>query len=476
MACYAAVAPSLARLAEIVRDLRERTGVPGVAAGALLAGEEAIACDGVTSAEHPLPVDETTLFQVASLTKPFTATALVRLAAEGRVELDAPVRRYLPGFRLPRPEWTDRVRVEDLLTHRGGWQGDRFFVRAPAERTLAGLVDEFADNEQLSEPGAVWSYDNAAFCVAGRLIEVVCGEPYPAALRRLVLDPLGLSRSFLRADEVVTHRVAAPHVVGPAGPRVLRGAGWQPGWELEPCDAPAGGLVSCARDLLAWARFQLGDGRAPDGARILPEAALRRMQSDLHPAGCNDDGVGLAWLMRDLGGERFFGHTGQTVGYLSEILLQRERGFALVVVLNALSDAGLRRELRRRLLADLLGLRVEDPARAPAAPRDLGEYLGTWRGPFELQTLRAGDAPGELVLEPSGHPPRPGTWTPPPPPPSRWEFYAPDRLVARAPEALRGARAEFVRGPDGCVAWFRCGGRIGPRVDGAAARRDPRGG
>ena len=456
--------PSLARLDALVRELRQAARVPGVAVGCLLEGRSSVACDGVTSAEHPLPVDATTLFQVASLTKPFTATALVRLAAEGRLALDAPVARYLPDFRLPRPEWTGRVRVEDLLTHRSGWQGDRFFVRAPRVPTLAGLVDEFADNEQLAEPGAVWSYDNAAFCVAGRLLEVVCEEPYAAALRRLVLEPLGLDRSFLRADEAITHRVAAPHIVGANGPHVLRGGGWQPGWELQPFDAPAGGLVSCARDLLAWARFQLGDGRAPDGTRLLPEAWLRRMQSALHPAGCNDDAVGLAWLSRDLGGERFFGHTGQTVGYLSEILLQRQRGFALVVLTNSLSDAGLRRALRARLLADLFGLRVDDPPDAADPPRDLGEYLGTWRGPFELQTLRAGDVPGELVLEPRAHPPQPGTWTPPPPPASRWSFYAPDRLVAREPEAMRGARAEFVRGADGRVAWFRCGGRIGPRV------------
>lgn len=457
-------AQSLARLGPLVRELRAETRVPGVAVGCLLAGDEAFACDGVTNTDHPLAVDPTTLFQVASLTKPFTATALVRLASEGRLELEAPVARYLPGFRLPREEWTERVRVEDLLTHRCGWQGDRFFVQAPRVRTLAGLVDEFADNEQLTEPGSVWSYDNAAFSVAGRLLEVVTGEPYPAALRRLVLEPLGLSHSFLRADEAITHRVAAPHIVGPNGPRVLRGAGWQPGWELEAFDAPAGGLVTCARDLLGWARFQLGDGSAPDGARLLPEAALRRMQSALHEGGCNDDAVGLAWLSRNLGGERFFGHTGQTVGYLSEILLQRERGFALAVTVNGLSDGGLRRELRRRVLAELFDLRVEDPQASPAPPDDLREYLGTWRGAFELQTLRAGDAPGELVLEPRQHPPVPGRWTPPAPPPSRWVFYAPDRIVARAPDAVRGARAEFVRGADGRVAWFRCGGRIGPRV------------
>src|SRR4030095_1421966 len=167
---------------------RERTRVPGVAVGRLQGGASLVACDGITHVEHPLPVDETTLFQIASLTKPFTATALVRLACEGKLDLAAPVQRVLPEFRLPRAEWTDRVRLQDLLTHKNGWAGDRFFIRAPRERTLAGLVAEFADNEQLAEPGTVWSYDNAAFSVAGRLIEGVCGQPYTDALRRTVLD------------------------------------------------------------------------------------------------------------------------------------------------------------------------------------------------------------------------------------------------------------------------------------------------
>ena len=94
-------ARSLAFLDSAVRELRERAGVPGVAVGCLLAGEERVVCDGVTNREHPLPVDATTLFQVASVTKPFTATALVRLAAQGELDLEAPVRRVLPEFRAP---------------------------------------------------------------------------------------------------------------------------------------------------------------------------------------------------------------------------------------------------------------------------------------------------------------------------------------------------------------------------------------
>jgi CubicO group peptidase (beta-lactamase class C family) len=452
-------------LEPLVRTLRERSRVPGVAVGLLRGDETAFACDGVTNVEHPLAVDETTLFQIASLTKPFTATALLRLAAEGKVDLGAPVRSVLPEFRLPRDEWTDRVRISDLLTHRSGWAGDRFFIRPPRERTLAGLVAEFADNEQLAAPGEVYSYDNAAFSVAGRVVEVASGAPYPDALRRLVLAPLELDRTFFRADEVVTHRVAVPHIVGASGPHVLRGGGWQTGWELQAFDRPAGGLVSCARDLLRWARFHLGDGRAPDGTAILPRELLLRMQAETHAAGGNDDAVGLAWLLRDHGGERFAGHTGQTVGYLSEILFHRERGFALVALTNSLSDGGFRRDLVEGVLAGALGIDAKPKAPRADLALDLAEYEGSWRGPFAVEIVRGGAEPGTLDVESRGHPPRAGTWTPPPPPPSRWAFFAPDRIVALAPEAIRGVRAEFVRDASGKVAWFRRGGRIAPRAD-----------
>ena len=310
----------------------------------------------------------------------------------------------------------------------------------------------------------MYSYDNAAFCVAGRVIEAASGLPFPEALRRLVLAPLELDRTFLRADQVVTHRVAAPHIVGASGPHVLRGGGWQPGWQLQDFDLPAGGLISCTRDLLRWARFQLGDGRAPDGTPLLTPEALLRMQTETQRAGCNDDAVGLAWLLRDLGGERFVGHTGQTIGYLSEILFRRERGFALVALTNALADGGFRRDLVERVLDGTLGLDARPRRRAPIRRSGSTSTTRTWRGPFAIETVRAGGAPGELVVESSALPPRAGTWTPPPPPPSRWAFCAPDRIVALEPEGIRGARADFVRGDDGRVAWFRRGGRIAPPV------------
>ena len=444
--------------------------VPGVAVGLLHGGREIRVVHGITHAEHPLPVDDRTLFQIASLTKPFTATALLRLADEGRVDLEAPVRRYLPAFALSDAAQTDDVRVRDLITHTSGFFGDRFFLTPPAEPTLAGLVEEVRDTAQLVPPGTLFSYSNAGFSVAGRLVEVLAERPFPEALRALVLDPLGLRHTFLSADEVITHRVAAPHVVGRERTHVLRGAGWQSGWELGAFDRPAGGLISCLHDLLAWARFQLGDGRAtgPEGEageRVLRAETLARMHREVHPAGGDEDAVGLGWLLADRGGVRCSGHTGQTVGYLAEIVLQRERGFALVALTNAVSDGGLRRTLRRFALEACLGVRETDPVPLAEPPTDLAAYEGRYDHPFCVLRVRRGEAPGELAFEGELRPHDPARWQPPLPPPTRYAFVAPDRVVCLAPAALAGVRSDFGRDAAGRVAWIRHMSRVAPRLE-----------
>jgi hypothetical protein len=191
------------------------------------------------------------------------------------------------------------------------------------------------------------------------------------------------------------------------------------------------------------------------------------MHTQTHEAGCNDDAVGLAWLLQDRGGVRFSGHGGQTAGYLSEILIQRERRFALVILTNAVVDGGLRRDLERFVLAECLGIVHGDPGPL-AEPGDLAEFEGRYDHPFAIQRIRRGEAPGELVLESEARPFDPRRWQPPPPPPVRYRLsardLARDRLVAHAPEHAAGARAEFGRDARGRVAWLRQGGRIAPRL------------
>ena len=170
-------------LLEVARASMEELSVPGVALGVLSAGEEETAALGVTSLENPLEATPDTLFQIGSITKTFTATAVMRLVERGELELAEPVRRTLPEFRLADEDAASRVTVRQLLTHTGGWLGDYFDDLGPGDDALARMIERLADAPQLTPLGEVWAYNNTAFYVAGRVIEVVSGTPFERALR-----------------------------------------------------------------------------------------------------------------------------------------------------------------------------------------------------------------------------------------------------------------------------------------------------
>src|SRR5439155_15439525 len=170
------------------------------------------------------------------------------LGEQGRVDLDAPVRDYIPGFELADPGVAATIRVIDLLTHTAGWVGDWFPDTGWGDDALARAVDQMPKLRQLFPPGTLWSYNNAAFYVAGRIIEVVTGETYATALRRMVLGPLGLEDTHLLLNDIITRRFAVGHEVTDGAARVVR--------DLKPARAldPAGGIFSSAADQLRYAR------------------------------------------------------------------------------------------------------------------------------------------------------------------------------------------------------------------------------
>ncbi len=452
-----------------VRKAMAGAGVPGVAVGMRVDGREVTAGHGVTSVEDPLPIHERTLFQIGSVSKTFTATLIMALVERGRLTLDDPVGRYLPAFRVAKPGLSDRITVRHLLTHTGGFVGDWLLVRPPAlgegDDALARMVEVLADVPQLFPPGGGWSYNNAGFGVAGRVVEVLTGRPYAAALRELVLEPLGLSGTFVSADEAITRRTALPHASSERPPRILRGAGWQPGWELARADVPLGGLISSVHDLLGWARFHLGLSPGLAAGPPLGPRAIAAMQDPLVPAGCFADEVGVAWMLRTVGGRRLVGHGGLTTGYATAFTLVPDARAAVVVLTNATpGGTWLGREVTRTILRETLGVDDAPPAPAPGLAGDARAYTGRYDNPFAVQRIRVGAKTGELVLEHHAREPEPGRWAPPPPGPIHLGFYAKDRVVALAPPVQAGLRGEFGRDAAGRVAWLRWGGRLAPRI------------
>ena len=160
-----------ADLESVVRQEMERWSVPGMAVGVLRDGEIEAWGFGVASIETEQPVRPDTLFQIGSITKVVTTTVIMQLVDEGKVDLDQPVARCLPSFKLGDAAALGAVTVRHLLTHMTGFWGDRFDDFGPGDDALAKALATFGQLRQWTPPGEVWAYCNTGFQAAGAIIE-----------------------------------------------------------------------------------------------------------------------------------------------------------------------------------------------------------------------------------------------------------------------------------------------------------------
>jgi CubicO group peptidase (beta-lactamase class C family) len=440
---------------DTVRDAMQRYHVPGVAVGILRAGAEDIHTFGVTSVDNPLPIQPSTLFQVGSITKTITATAIMRLVEQGTLDLETPVRRYLPDLQLHDADVTQRLTLRHLVTHTAGFVGDDFTDPGAGDDALARYVANVAELPQVTPLGELWSYCNSGFAIAGRVVEVVRGQPYELAARELVLEPLGMDHSFFSAAEVMTYRFVVGHTSPFTTDGELEVA--RP-WPLARAANPVGGLISCVPDLLRYARFLLGEG--PAG--VLSPESLRQMQWPLAPAGNFADSVGVAWMLRSVAGARVVEHSGGTWGQQTTLKVLPDHGYGQVILTNASRGAELHGWLSAVLLEEHLGLSSPLPQPVPMPPERLAEYVGHYDA--WVSTLDVTAAGGEFLVQvhDKGGFPTKGSPPGPPRPPGRFGMWKDDYLIGlEAP--YRGARAEFVRDAAGHIAYLRFGGRLATR-------------
>ena len=444
-------------LGATVTDAMQQYHVPGVAVGVQHEGHEHTAGFGVTTVKHPLQVDGDTLFQIGSTTKTFTATLVMRLVEMGKLELNAPIRQYLPDFHMAHPDVAARVTTRHLLTHVAGWLGDYFDDLGNGDDALALYVERMAELPQLTPLGAVWSYNNAAFGLAGRVIEAVSGQTYEAALSELILKPLGLNDSFIMPADVMTRRFATGHIVRDGEPVIATP------WQLARSAHAAGGLAATAKDQLRYARFHMGDGRAEDGTRVLKAESLKQMQMRITEAALGEQ-MGLSWFMHDANGTRIVRHGGATNGQLSAFMFTPERGFALTLLTNSDTGAELNRSVTAWVLEHYLGIVEPAQPHMSRSETELASYAGNYTAALNHTELSIKDGQLMMQLTPKGGFPYKDSPANPTPPPTRLAFIETDRVVALdAPST--GVQGEFLRDPDGRIEWFRFGSRIKRRAE-----------
>ncbi len=443
------------RLEELISKVIKERGVPGAAVGILHEGETVAVGSGVTNIEHPLPITDDTLFQIGSIGKTFTGMAIMRLAETGKLDLEATVRTYVPGFRVSDETASSEATVRHLLTHTGGWEGDVFDDTGSGDDALAKYVANMNELRQLAPLGTVFSYSNSGFSLAGHVIEVVTGKSYQAALKELVLDPLGLEGSYLEPSDVMTRRFVVGHYVTEEGAKVARP------WHLPRSAYPGGGVTCHVQDLLRYARFHLGDGRVKNETRLLSSESMELMRSPQTTI-WGDEKVGIAWMIDEIDGVRVVSHSGGTTGQISMLQLVPERGFAVAVLTNANQGGVVTREVGRWAMKQYLELEMPDPKPIKSSEEELAAYTGRYSRPFadvDLGLL-AGNLVGQLRIK--GGFPTKDTPPGPLPPPMSLALCEKDRLLV-LDGPFKGARGEAIRKPDGSIGWLRFMLRINVR-------------
>ncbi len=436
----AAAATSMARLK-----------IPGVALGVVHGGRIFTAALGVTSVEHPLPVTDATLFQIGSISKTFCATLAYRMAEAGELDLDVPLRTYLPELRLADETVAARVTLRHCFTHTGGWLGDYFDDTGDGDDALARMVAQLDRLPQLTPLGAYWSYNNAGFYLAGRALEVMGGCSYETLVREAIFAPLGMETAGFSAADAITRSFVVGHtaVYGDGAPQVARP------WGLARNAAPVGGIIASAAELLRYAQFQLGlvSGPLADESR----RAMQRPQVD----GAAGEQFGTGWFVRQTPIGQIVRHGGATKGQQATLQLIPERGFGLLVLTNSDRGSELYEPLAKLAFQRFCELDEPPPALVAAAPGWDDAARGDYSGALADRRILWRDGALWLETEPKGGFPTPQT---PPgviPPPSRLAWLGPDQLVGLdAPFA--GARIELLR-ETGEIAWLRVGGRMNRR-------------
>ncbi|RLE31253.1 serine hydrolase [Candidatus Acetothermia bacterium] len=387
------------KLVEFAFEKVRETKLPGLSL-ALVRGDEVVwqGAMGLRDLERGLPATPHTLYGIGSVTKSFTALAIMQLAEEGKLSLDDPVEEYLP---FPRAQGVP-PRIEHLLSHTSGIPAlayaeavIREVVGAGGSWLPIGDVDDLvafmegAEDWAVARPGERWFYLNEGYAVLGAIVQRVSGLPYQEYVRRHILEPLGMDRSFFRREEVEADPdVAVPYVITREGKRL-------PSRYPYGAISADGGLISSVLDLAKYLSLYLGRGEA-HGARLLAPEGIREMEtirvklSYQGPLGEVGYGYGLQ-VVPDFLGRTLVGHGGSVLVSTAYLGYVPEEGVGIALLANGsgypLSQLGMYG------LALLLG---EDPDALPFVRQEaaLAELTGTYetfKGTVRVLVRRKGD-------------------------------------------------------------------------------------
>ena len=303
--------------------------VPGASAAVFRAGQWEVAAAGVTNVTTDVDVNVETVMHIGSITKVLTATLVMQLVDEGRVELAAPLNRYLPDFHVADRDATERITVEMLLNHTCGIDGEYFPYAGPDSERIEDVIPRIMRQGQIHAAGAELSYCNSGAVLAGYLAQRLVGKSWHTLIEDRVFKPLELQHSVVRPADALLHRATVGHFPNSDGTNTKTSLAF-----LNPSFAPAGTTAMlAAKDLAMFALAHVNDGVGANGHRLLSAASARRMQRQSATwRGVTGGGVGLGWMTFDNG---ILGHDGGGPGIVSWLYVDPAAKTVAAVLTNA---------------------------------------------------------------------------------------------------------------------------------------------
>jgi CubicO group peptidase (beta-lactamase class C family) len=384
-----------------VGGILNRWPAVGLAVGVVRDGRvECFFGHGLADIASNTPITQDTVFRIGSITKTFTAIAVLQLWEQGLVELDASANDYLCAYKLvPAKPGFRPATVRQLLTHTAGipevvYAADLLHPSwgpidaRPAVRSvrvgapLPSLAEYYRGGLRLVvEPGSAFAYSNHGFATLGQLIEEVSGMPLERYFRERIFEPLGMADSDLVRSERVASRLATGYVLGPGGAKAVPDRDW--------VGAGGGGIYSTTRDMARYLTALLGGGANEHGSVLQPMTLATMFEPQYQPDP-RVPGVGLAFFRGDAGGHRVVGHEGILPGFNSALSLAPDDGVGVIALTNGSSGASvwLPTELGG-LLRHLIGVPDEGVRTdVPHHPEIWSEICGRYRLPEGIADLR----------------------------------------------------------------------------------------
>ncbi len=320
-----------------LEDILSENNIAGMAVAVTNKKETVFASGfGVESVERPvLKVETSSLFKIASITKMVTGITVMRLVEKGLLDLDVPVKKYVPWLTLSRPEAVEKMTLRHLLSHSSGLSGKIFYNCPKDERYLEQTLKEILPKLEMNTlPGdGAFLYSNYGFVLSSYIAQSVTGKTYSELATETVLKPLGMDRTFYDFNVVSTYNVALPHVEDENGKLKVKHF-----LASEATRFGSGELFSNAIDLCKLMRFFLNAGVADSGERILSSESVRTMMSRQVKRDENDY-HGFAVHIRLFGGRYIYGHTGWMPPYRASLFFDPDKDVGVIVLLNTDRDA-----------------------------------------------------------------------------------------------------------------------------------------